>query len=172
MLHCRCHRLGKECIPSATVRKRGSRGTTASKRAQLEDKLDDIVTLLRTQNIVQPVSSRDPSMPTPGSSNPSPHHSSIAYGNDISITEYDLANFRDNYLRYFPFILLPANITAEHLQLGKPVLCLAIHTICTKAVPRQTLLSTLLRETLASKIIVSGERSIDLLLSLIVCITW
>ena len=63
----RCHRLSRECVPSQTVRKRGSararsilRGSAAAlgardgdsdvvRTAQLEEKLDDLVSLLRSQ---------------------------------------------------------------------------------------------------------------------------
>ncbi|KAF2110751.1 hypothetical protein BDV96DRAFT_199245 [Lophiotrema nucula] len=44
----RCHRLGKECSPATTVRKRGTKKATV-RRAQLEEKLDDLVALLREQ---------------------------------------------------------------------------------------------------------------------------
>ncbi|KAL2022475.1 hypothetical protein VTK56DRAFT_5304 [Thermocarpiscus australiensis] len=45
----RCHRLKKECIPSVSVRKRNGRRTQVSRAAQLEAKLEDLVTLLRRQ---------------------------------------------------------------------------------------------------------------------------
>lgn len=65
----RCHRLSRECVPSQTVRKRGSararsalRSSTGglggkdgskdsdiARTAQLEEKLDDLVSLLRSQ---------------------------------------------------------------------------------------------------------------------------
>jgi len=44
---CRCQRLKKDCRPSPTVRKRSSR-SSASRTAQLEAKLDNIVSLLQT----------------------------------------------------------------------------------------------------------------------------
>lgn len=45
----RCHRLGKECVVSDTVRKRSTRRPNSSRTAQLEEKLDDLVSLLKTQ---------------------------------------------------------------------------------------------------------------------------
>lgn len=45
----RCHRLAKQCVPSETVRKRTPRRQIVSRTAQLEEKLDDLVTLLKTQ---------------------------------------------------------------------------------------------------------------------------
>ncbi|RFU74732.1 znii2cys6 transcription factor [Trichoderma arundinaceum] len=43
----RCHRLGKECQQMVTSRKRVAKRTTASRTAQLEEKLDDLVSILR-----------------------------------------------------------------------------------------------------------------------------
>ncbi|KLU90437.1 hypothetical protein MAPG_10291 [Magnaporthiopsis poae ATCC 64411] len=45
----RCHRLAKQCVPSETIRKRTPRRQIVSRTAQLEEKLDDLVTLLKTQ---------------------------------------------------------------------------------------------------------------------------
>lgn len=46
----RCHRLKKHCEPSVTVRKRNGRRQVGSRTAQLEEKLEDLVSLLRTQS--------------------------------------------------------------------------------------------------------------------------
>ncbi|KFA62819.1 hypothetical protein S40285_03813 [Stachybotrys chlorohalonatus IBT 40285] len=43
----RCHRLGKECHPMTTTRKRISKKAATSRTAQLEEKLDDLVSILR-----------------------------------------------------------------------------------------------------------------------------
>ncbi|KAK2810165.1 hypothetical protein FQN50_003135 [Emmonsiellopsis sp. PD_5] len=44
----RCHRLKKECLPSPKLRKRNTMRASASKTAQLEAKLDTIVSLLQS----------------------------------------------------------------------------------------------------------------------------
>ncbi|KAK8110566.1 uncharacterized protein PG998_007023 [Apiospora kogelbergensis] len=47
----RCQRLRKECIPAPNVRKRKPKTpTSTSKRARIEEKLDDLVSLLQSQN--------------------------------------------------------------------------------------------------------------------------
>lgn len=46
----RCHRLKKDCIPSQTVRKRNGRRRIGYRTAQLEEKLEDLVSLLRKHN--------------------------------------------------------------------------------------------------------------------------
>ncbi|KAL1963469.1 hypothetical protein VTN77DRAFT_8370 [Rasamsonia byssochlamydoides] len=50
----RCHRLNKECVPSPTVRKRKPKTTAASQTARLEQKLDGLVSLLKSATRVTP----------------------------------------------------------------------------------------------------------------------
>ncbi|KAI9167540.1 Transcription factor [Paramyrothecium foliicola] len=56
----RCHRLGKECQPMTTARKRTTKKSTSSRTAQLEEKLEDLVSILRAtqqqpnQQVVRP----------------------------------------------------------------------------------------------------------------------
>ncbi|KAI0884169.1 uncharacterized protein GGS22DRAFT_19950 [Annulohypoxylon maeteangense] len=45
----RCQRLGKQCVPSVSVRKRAVRRPAAERTAHLEEKLDDLVSILRAQ---------------------------------------------------------------------------------------------------------------------------
>ena len=154
------------------MRKRGSKTISASKRSKLEDKLDEVVSLLRTQRTAAPTITLDePFTPTPESSIPT----SIAVDNyDVSerLSDQQFVDFRDNHLPCFPFMYLPENATADYLQLHYPILSLAIRVVCTKAITRQSPLSKQLRETLASRIVVYGERSMDLLLSVIISIAW
>ncbi|KAJ5818745.1 hypothetical protein N7474_004336 [Penicillium riverlandense] len=46
-----CHRLSKECRPSQPVRKRTSRRSEASRTAQLEAKLDSLVSMLQSGHV-------------------------------------------------------------------------------------------------------------------------
>ncbi|KAI1801058.1 hypothetical protein F4811DRAFT_482663 [Daldinia bambusicola] len=50
----RCQRLGKECIPSISIRKRAARRPASERTAHLEEKLDDLVSILRAQAVVNP----------------------------------------------------------------------------------------------------------------------
>ncbi|KAI0378161.1 hypothetical protein F5Y04DRAFT_262545 [Hypomontagnella monticulosa] len=52
----RCQRLGKECIPSVSVRKRATRRPASERTAHLEEKLDDLVSILRAQAAGNPPS--------------------------------------------------------------------------------------------------------------------
>lgn len=154
------------------MRQKKVSNTSSAKRLQLEDKLDDLVSLLRTHTAPSAAtSSGDSTLLTPPSLNVSPQTFSGVVAESV-LTEHQLHYFREHHLKYFPFMLLPHNITADHLQQEKPVLSLTIRTICTKAVSQQTKLSKLCRETLAEKVFVNGERSLDLLQGCIVCTAW
>jgi hypothetical protein len=160
-------------MPSSTVRKRGLKITSASKRSKLEDKLDEVVSLLRTQRTAGPTVSPDESLiPTPDSSIPPAAAAVDHYAVSERMSGRQLADFRDNHLPCFPFMYLPDNVSTDYIQLHYPILCLAIRVVCTKAITQQSPLSKQLREILASKIIVYGERNMDLLLSLIISIAW
>lgn len=76
------------------------------------------------------------------------------------------------HLSYFPFFDLPVDIDAYQLQLERPYLSQAIHALCTKGLSQQVSLASQLRTTLAIKIVAEGERSVDLLLAVVVCIAW
>jgi hypothetical protein len=88
------------------------------------------------------------------------------------LQERDLVEFRERYLPFFPLMELPQGTTAVQLQQEKPMSCLAIRVLSTKAHAQQVLLAKDLRELLARKISAEGERSIDLLQCVLVCIVW
>ena len=166
----RCHRLGKECLPSTSFRKRT--GRNPSKRTQLEDKLDDLVTLLRTQQQTgsgpSTTSPDSPSLLTPRSITNAPLEDSAL---DYRLKAPHLLEFR-KHLAFFPFLDLPDITSLEQFQLERPYLSQAMHTLCTKGLSQQAPLAARLRATLATRIMAEGERSLDLLHSVIVCIAW
>lgn len=155
------------------MRKRSAKKTTGSKRTQLEDKLDDLVSLLRTQHAIpQPDRSAEQQIITPRSLDYSPLGNGIETPYDDSLTDEELAEFRQLHLSHFPLVYLPSSLSAEQLTVAKPLLSLAIKTICNKAYSQQSTLSKRLRETIALRMMVDGEKSIDLLLSVLTCMTW
>ncbi|CAG9990119.1 unnamed protein product [Clonostachys byssicola] len=50
----RCDRLGKECLPIVALRKRAPKKSPSSRTAKLEEKLDDLVSILRGTQQPQP----------------------------------------------------------------------------------------------------------------------
>jgi hypothetical protein len=163
----RCHRLEKECMTLSSMRKRAKR-TTTSKRAQLEDKLDDLVSLLRTQTAPGPDRSTSFQANTPRSLSFSPQESRP----DNSLTHQELTAFRQRHLPLFPMIYLPPSLSVQQLSLERPLVSLAIKTICNKGCSYQAELSKELRQTIAMKMMVEGEKSLDLLLSVLISTTW
>jgi hypothetical protein len=169
----RCNRLGKECRASTAVRKSTGKRTTAAKRSQLEDKLEDLVSLLRSQHAA-PQNDRPafPQVPTPQSSEHSPNQGGVEPRYDVHLTNHELSMFCDMHLPNFPLIHLPPSITAEELQAEKPLVCMAIKTVCNKAWSHQGKLSKRLRERISSQLLVDGEKTLDLLLSILMCMAW
>lgn len=141
-----------------------------SKNSVLEDKLDDIVSLLR--NRTNSHQERTDNIPTPGSSALSTGDGSSEDTRDLDLTEDELLTFREHHLPYFPLMNLPSDVTAAEVQRDKPTLSLAIKALTTKVAARQAVLGKNLREVLTQKILVDGERSLPLLLSLLISIAW
>ncbi|KAI1080844.1 hypothetical protein F5B20DRAFT_539175 [Whalleya microplaca] len=198
----RCSRLHKECRPSVSVRKRTARRSTAGRTAQLEEKLDDLVSILRAQtagnpaassaysqvsvntaldmseymrnNLISPdETSKTHEIPT-ATSYPTP--SSVASHNDVGLepaqAEETLQLFREQHLKFFPFVYIPPETAAVQLQQRRPFLWLNIRTICCKSASQQQVLGLRCREILAQKTLVDLDRDIDLLLGLLTYIGW
>jgi hypothetical protein len=155
------------------VRKRSAKRTNVSKRAQLEDKLDDLVSLLRTQQTVLPHDrTTDQQIITPSSLGYSPQQSIIDASLDDRLTDEELAKLRQLHLSYLPFLNLQSDLSVEQLLAEKPLLSLALKTISTKAYSKQSELSKRLRGTIAQQMMVDGEKSLDLLVTLLTCMAW
>jgi hypothetical protein len=111
-------------------------------------------------------------MPTPGSSDMSPENTFLEEAEDSDLSDDELLEFRERHLPNFPLMHLTSDVTAAELQREKPVLSLAIHGLVTKVASQKIVLGKRLREVLTHKILVDGERSMDLLLSLLTSIAW
>ncbi|KAH8645827.1 hypothetical protein BX600DRAFT_478039 [Xylariales sp. PMI_506] len=172
----RCHRLGKECIPVVSTRKRGSRPRRSARtgsRERLEERLNDIVSLLQVDQ-QRPGGSR-PSLLGVGLNGPpaiSPLHSAISIQCLRSEDENCMDIFRNGHLKLYPFIYLSPTVTARELQLDMPFLWMTIVASSTRFPAQQVSLSTTIRETLARRVIVENERNMDIFLGLLVYLTW
>jgi hypothetical protein len=74
---------------------------------------------------------------------------------------------------YFPFVQVPENATVTHLSEDKPFLLLAIFAVASsheKALQKS--LGDELRKALCSKVILYGEKSLDLLQGLLIYLAW
>ncbi|KAJ5545930.1 hypothetical protein N7494_003515 [Penicillium frequentans] len=189
----RCQRLKKDCRPSPTVRKRSSR-SSASKTAQLEAKLDSIVSLLQTTNSNSglPVDwdssasgSKQPSpfhchrtdIPSPPPTMPSPNNSSILHvctSMQIApdIAEKNIDDFRKQNLKLLPFMHLPSHVTSQQLRNDKPFLWLCIMAITTPGESKRNILFTKVTDLIHQEIIVGVSPSMDILLGLMTFVSW
>ncbi|KAJ5949626.1 hypothetical protein N7454_001210, partial [Penicillium verhagenii] len=186
----RCQRLKKDCRPSPTVRKRSNR-SSASKTAQLEAKLDSIVSLLQTTNANPGLpadwdssasGSKQPSpfayrMPTPPPTVPSPNNSSmVEVCTSLQIcpelAESYLNNFRKQNLKALPFLHIPSHVTSHQLRNDRPFLWLCIMVVCTPGESRRNMLSAKVTDLIHQEVIVGFSPSMDILLGIMTFVSW
>lgn len=205
----RCHRLGKDCHKSATSRRRIGKKATASRTAQLEEKLDDLVSILRaSQHPNQQISlsstsspnssfpSRLDSLATAATSSSSqgqpdvipqnpyntgpciPQHSALDINETFRLpeptseeAEVYLTKFRD-WLKNFPFVVIPPTQTAAALREERPFLWLCIMNLTTMSAPQNNILRERIRHEYITRAFVNQERTMDLLLGLIAFLGW
>ncbi|KAK7420978.1 hypothetical protein QQZ08_010151 [Neonectria magnoliae] len=215
----RCHRLGKSCLPMTTSRKRVAKKATASRTAQLEEKLDDLVSILRAsqgtnqqQQQQSPPTGPPPLFPSPSAVLPSrldslaaaatssttqSYSSSIphAYNPSNSVepsinsvspdinetyrlpeptpaeAEIYFKKFQE-WLKNFPFMVLPHDATAASLRESYPFLWLCIMNVTSMSTLQTSIMKERIRQEIATRIVVNHERTMDLLLGLIAYLAW
>ncbi|KAF4988706.1 hypothetical protein FGRMN_9599 [Fusarium graminum] len=219
----RCHRLGKPCQPMATSRKRVAKKSTSSRTAQLEEKLEDLVTILRASqpsnghlhssnagdsspltnsSNIGHLTSRLESLATAAASSsssetqPRPYPVPHSYGSTSTVdthtgtspssvcedtsalaeptpeeAEMNLNKFRE-WLKAFPCMILPNDMTAATLRKEKPFLWLCIMNITSMSVAQQMKMKDRVRQEMATRIIINHERSLDCLQGLICYVSW
>jgi hypothetical protein len=184
----RCQRLKKDCLTSTSTRRRSINKSPVSRTARLEQKVDGLVSLLRSQatvNHLHPGLSDTPLLPTqpiqvgiqtPQSTiNVSPSQIS----DDVSdrtipntLTEEHLAKFRQSFLPFFPFVYIPTAMSASDLRIQKPFLSLAILSLTTKSTSQQLTIFDTIRRIVSEKVVAEHERSLDFLLGLVCYLAW
>lgn len=195
----RCQRLNKPCHAASSRRARTRRGADSNRR--LEEKLDDLVALLRRPAPSSGFSERPESstdgqskvFETPeetGTSTTSPdHHAGClgtsglpacnvavdsAPGNAHSAGEADLVLkvFLDRHLKHLPIIHIPLNAKADDLRRKRPFFWQNVEFVTETSFERQQIIGRRIRATLAQKLIVEHDRSVDLLMGLMTYLTW
>lgn len=92
---------------------------------------------------------------------------------DLEIAENYLELFKTILTPHFPFVVIPHQISAIQLREEKPFLFLAIMSSASyENMPLQRLLGTEVKKAVASRIILNGEVSFDLLQGLLVFLAW
>ncbi|KAF2809795.1 uncharacterized protein BDZ99DRAFT_499075 [Mytilinidion resinicola] len=91
----------------------------------------------------------------------------------ISAGDRLIAKFQKVKMPLFPFVIIPPDTTVFSLRLEYPFLLLAILTASTEDdLPLQRKLETEFRTTICNRLVMTDERSMDLLLGLLVHIAW
>ncbi|KAH8664499.1 hypothetical protein BX600DRAFT_464559 [Xylariales sp. PMI_506] len=115
------------------------------------------------------MSSRPPSSPP---SSLGSHRSSAQSELSIDEESNGLNIFRAHMLPNFPFMHFPPSITAPHLRRTRPFLFRAIMTVTIFSRDRRVALGRELKRALAEAMLLENQSSLDLLLGLLVYISW
>lgn len=174
--------MDKECVPAPYTRKRG--GKRKTRTAELEEKIEDLVTLLKSQTgdkskSQQPsTSDLEPYPSDCGHPTPSPSAASTPEGPyppvDLSPEEEAgcLDLFWTTYLSYFPFVHIPDGTTARSLKASRPVLWLVVVGLTCRSTARRVAIMGRVEEVLAKRVVVGHERGVDLLLGIVAVLGW
>jgi hypothetical protein len=176
LILCSCNRLDKTCSPSTTKRRlkpdnvrhgRVSKSHGVPGASRIERKLDDLVTMLSSRSADTPMAIRS-------SMNEKEILSLELQYPELTASEADagLATFAAHMFKFFPFVYIPPNTNAGELRTQRPFLILCMAAISSKQAERQRELFGMMRETIAQKLVITVEPSIDLLLGLLTFLGW
>ncbi|KAJ5730709.1 uncharacterized protein N7483_005217 [Penicillium malachiteum] len=136
----------------------------------LEAKLDRMVELLAASE----KSAKDLQSNTSHSPEPSPPMHENQPATRLSDHEGDalLEIFRTRMVPLFPFIVVPAHITAAQLRREKPFLYLNITMIACQDGNRQRAMVKIVKQYISEHIVAYGEHSLDILQGLLAHVAW
>lgn len=172
-----CYRLDKPCQPSTSKRRLKPSNTRAGRIAKssvgadttrLEKKLDDLVSMLASDSTVTLLPAAGPSTAAQDDRTPETRHPTVT----VTEAEESLAAFSAHMYKFFPCVYIPPGTTAHESRTKRPFLLLCMAAVTARPADRQRELFETMRETLAQKLVVKSEPSIDLLLGLLTILSW
>lgn len=86
--------------------------------------------------------------------------------------EDNLARFRQASSRLGPIVYIPPTMTSEQLRQTRPLLWLGIMASTTRSTKEAHVIGDKIRQVISQKVLIDSERSMDLLLGLLVFMTW
>lgn len=106
-----------------------------------------------------------------------PQHTPRTNGSHFDLPNQEgaflLLEFRTSMARQFPFVVIPPNATSESLRTERPILWKAILTAASCLKPsRQEAMGQELIEEFSTRLLLNGEKSLDLLQALLIHIAW
>ncbi|KAL2816419.1 hypothetical protein BDW59DRAFT_10034 [Aspergillus cavernicola] len=168
----RCRRLNRECHPARRTRKMNPlRKSVTAKTAQLEQRLDELTSLLHATGQSRPAVSDS------RFSSASPVSSTLSSSVDTPPTEATpdddiLDSFRTNRLPFLPYIHIPPHVAAAEVKAGSPFLWRCLVTLHCNDTARRQKLHIEVKEVAAKALLVEGQRSLDLLQGILAYIGW
>jgi hypothetical protein len=104
----------------------------------------------------------------------SPEDSIILESIEFTMDEANahLDRFRDHMIPFMPFLVLPPSLSAQDLNKERPFLLKTILAVASRDFHRQFAIKKWLLKHLADKMVVNGERNLDLLLGILTYIGW
>ncbi|OOQ87164.1 hypothetical protein PEBR_18497 [Penicillium brasilianum] len=166
-----CRRLSKDCgSQTPGVHRRQKSKPAKADVAALEAKLDRMVALLAASERPPGGLSSDVT-PSPGCYSATARSVDVSTPGDIEFPAL-LETYVKMMIPMFPFVPVPSHMTVEDLCRERPFLYLNITMIACPNPERQRELSKAVKEYIADRIIMQGQRSLDLLQGLLVHLVW
>ncbi|PTU21624.1 hypothetical protein P175DRAFT_0193252 [Aspergillus ochraceoroseus IBT 24754] len=172
----RCLRLKRQCIMQAPGAHKRKPQRPSSDVARLERKIDSMAAFLTAspQSLLA-------ASPAEGSGSRFPGQSP-----GLSISSWDkqalpsdeeakelVMSFQAEMAPYFPFVVVPADVSVSELRQTKPFLFRTIGMVASLGdAHRQLELERIVQEYICNSIILRGEKSLDLLQGLLVYLSW
>lgn len=189
-------------MPSAPAKQRGPKRDAGSRSARLEEKLDQLVTLLRAQQSGRDDDGgndsgdegfeMDDGMDSLTASLLSTPSTGQDISDDPSVAECEncLQRFREQLIvsifvpaypaashlhesKWFaPYVYLPPDMTSELVRQMYPFFWLNIMAVASSSSKTRNSLSLQARRTIIERVVAGGERNFDLLLGLLTFVNW
>lgn len=139
--------------------------------ARLEQKLDGVAAILATSERIGVSSiSPQPSISNAALLSPIACVQQLIKDDEATLI---LDTFRTEMALYCPFVTISPEQTVDDLKQLKPFLYMTIMTVgCRHDIPRQTALARKVKELISQKMLLHGERNLDLLQGLLVFLAW
>jgi hypothetical protein len=86
--------------------------------------------------------------------------------------ESSLALFRRKFVKNLPFIVIADSVSSQQLRQERPLLWSSIMTVASTQSTQQIRLTDAMKEILSREVVIEGTRNMDLLLAILVYISW
>jgi hypothetical protein len=98
----------------------------------------------------------------------------IPRGYEPSVAEAsdNLKTFKVTLLKHFPFITIPEPVNDQELRQERPFLWLCIMAVSSKSSVQHVALGKEIRTIIGRQLLLEGERHLDLLLGLLIYVSW